>query len=531
MNAIKLLILGCWLSFPSWAQQGRYMVFFTDKTGTPYQVDQPKDFLSAKAISRREGQNIAITEEDLPVNPDYVRGLSNEGVQVLFASRWVNGALVQMDDADIPAVEGLTYVSTLKFVGAPTSFSSGRKKNRGARTKSVANQQQNKMLGIDALHAMDIRGEGITIAVFDGGFTGGDNPSRFGHIFENNRLRMAVNIAYKGQSIYQYTDHGTRVWSVMAGFDPNFEGAAHNADYMLFVTEEVPTEYRVEEYNWLIAAEIADSAGVDIINTSLGYTNAYDDPFMDYEYADMDGQSTVITKAANLAAAKGILIVCSVGNEGSIPWRFVNAPADSPNVMAVGSVNSNLSKSSFSSFGPTFDGRTKPEVAALGSGTIVISGSGSTVSASGTSFSTPLISGLSALVWQANPELTNLELIDLIKSMGSNTNTPDNEIGHGIPNYNRLILGVENELKENDFKVYPNPVNDDILFIEAINPVNTILSVSLFDQSGREIMKVNGNALAKSQRLSMNLGAFVNGNYFVVVDTGEKSFQYRIIKP
>jgi serine protease AprX len=447
----------------------RYMVFFKDKDGSPYSVSQPLEFLSQRALDRRAHHNVSVTEQDFPVNAEYVQGLKDiEGVDVFFTTRWFNGALVQMDPNGVQANERLDAVLALGFVDrvefiAPNAVLTHTQQTvdipetfTAPAATSLSSATQVNMLGAQYLHAEGFRGEGMLIGVFDGGFTGVNLRQVFAHLHTNNRMLGIKDFVKNTGNPYQYDAHGTSALSCIAAKNGSlFTGTAPEAHFLLAVTEEVATEYRVEEYNWLLAAEWADSVGVDVINTSLGYSD-FDNSSMNYSTSDMDGLTAVITIASELAAARGILVVNSAGNSGGSSWNIITAPADGPNVLAVGAVNSTGTKASFSSFGPTADGRIKPDVSAMGVSTVVVGSSGSFGTANGTSFSSPLMAGFAAIVWQANPELTNVQVMELIKSWGHLAANPNNSLGYGIPTYTSDVVLGENE-RTVTWSVFPNP--------------------------------------------------------------------------
>ncbi|MEQ8928161.1 MAG: S8/S53 family peptidase, partial [Fulvivirga sp.] len=490
----------------------------------PYSISQPEEFLSAKAIARRTNQNIAITVQDLPVNASYITELKNLGAEVYYKSKWMNAVLVQTTDAIISDIENLSFVSGSELVANNTRLKQGSRisfTEDDEGTEAAENGFQNNLLGIDQLHEDGLYGEGILMAFMDSGFTGVDTQSAFSGM----QIAMALNLVENDDNIYQYQEHGTRVLSTVAAHIPDeFQGVAPNATYFLFVTEDLPTEYRIEEYNFLFAAEMADSAGVDIINTSLGYNNFFTLSSMDYLYEEMDGATTVITRAAELAFERGILVVTSVGNEGNNPdWLYLTAPADGPNVLSVGSIRQDGIKSGFSSIGPNAAGQTKPEVMALGSGAVVVNSSGTVTSASGTSFSSPQIAGYAALLWQQYPDLTNKELFDLIISSGNRFKSPNNEYGYGVPNYNKLITSTENDLLETT--IFPNPFND-MVTIASLDQAGLI---TVFDQMGRLVY--TGKSSNHNNELMINTEMWQPGLYiFKVIYSNNRQEKLKLVK-
>ena len=315
----------------SWAQVNRYMVFFTDKTGSPYSTTQPDKFLSQRAIDRRMRQGISVVEADIPVSPGYVQGLRGTGASVFFTSRWMNGALIQCDASLISSIDVLPYVNSVELVAPNARLQgNGRKGNTldvNSPASTAQTEAQLQMIGLDDMQDAGYKGESFHIAIFDGGFQGVDTADPFQHLFDDGRVDLAASKDFvrNSASVFQFDDHGTQVFSVIAAYqEGNFTGGAYEARYQLYVTEDVSTEYRVEEYNWLFAAERADSAGVDIINSSLGYYD-FDNTSMNYPKSAMDGKTTIVTKAAQLAADRGIVVVCSAGNEGAKAWQIIAA--------------------------------------------------------------------------------------------------------------------------------------------------------------------------------------------------------------
>ena len=305
------------------------------------------------------------------------------------------------------------------------------------------------MLQGQRLHNIGLRGKGMTIAVLDGGF---QNVNVISAFTQANIVGTKDFVYPNSPFFYQETDHGTKVLSTMAANVPNvLIGTAPEARYWLLRCEDQQTEQPVEEDYWAMAAEFADSAGVDIISSSLGY-NDYDSVPDYYHQRDLDGQTALISRTASMLAKKGIILVNSAGNSGMGPWKKISFPADADDILTVGAVNMEKKNAPFSGVGPTQDGRVKPDVMALGSPASLISGRGSIVRDMGTSFSTPLVAGLVACLWQAMPEKTALEIIELVRQTGSNAKDPDNIFGYGIPNFWRayMIGKVNNNNNNND---------------------------------------------------------------------------------
>ncbi len=509
------------------AEGNRYMVFFSDKNGSEYSLDIPQAFLSERSLERRVKQNISISINDLPVSSDYLNTLKNlDGVNVFFTTKWMNGALVETEENILPTISNLPFVSSIEYV-APgvklsTAVNNGRKSKTGRQyetsTTEVESDAQNKFIGVDQMHQMEYKGQGILIAIFDSGFKFVDESPFFQHVFDNDMLLGYRDFLRNTNDVFQYDSHGSKVISCISAFAEGiYSGTAPESDLVLCVTEDVSSEYRIEEYNWLFAAEYADSLGADIINSSVGYSY-FGDETMDYTYEDLDGKTTVITRAATTAAAKGMLVVSSVGNEGNSSWTYLNAPADADSILSIGAVTYDGVKSNFSSYGPTSDGRIKPDISALGSWVRVVYESDISY-ANGTSFSTPMVAGLAAGFWQAFPELTNMEVIEYLKMTASQANEPDTLIGYGIPNFMRAYNQArinEGEI-EDKFVVFPNPVtNKRIIYLypENINDDNFV-SLAFFDLKGSQLSNKQIQLSGKNEMLEIDVSFLTPGTYIL----------------
>ena len=444
-----------------------------DKQGSPYSLEHPGRWLSHKAVERRKRQGIALDSTDLPVSAKYLRQIENSLSQrqpgekcskaewvIVGTSRWNNTVLVRSNDTTI-----LKHLATLDCITqsqcvwtSPDSIDRYVKHtyhetfNPWDSIKGVTygnGKDQLEMLQGQRLHNIGLRGKGMTIAVLDGGF---QNVNVIPAFMRGNIIGTKDFVYPNSPFFYQETDHGTKVLSAMAANIPNvLIGTAPEARYWLLRCEDQQTEQPVEEDYWAMAAEFADSAGVDIISSSLGY-NDYDSVPDYYHQRDLDGQTALISRTASMLAKKGIILVNSAGNSGMGPWKKISFPADANDILTVGAVNMVKKNAPFSGVGPTQDGRVKPDVMALGSPASLISGRGSIIRDMGTSFSTPLVAGLVACLWQALPEKTALEIIELVRQTGSNAKDPDNIFGYGIPNFWRayMIGKVNNNNNNND---------------------------------------------------------------------------------
>lgn len=529
-----LIILLLFLSGLANGQVNQYFVFFKDKSGTPYSLSSPEQFLSTRSVQRRIKQNISLTTEDLPVNPDYINQVKNAGATLYYSSRWWNGVLVEADVSVIAALNSFPFVSKIELIAPGKKNIGGRvratrqKKNTGA--DSPINQNQLTQIGIDEMHALGFRGEGMLMAIFDSGFIGVNTTAPFGHLFINNQIVQTFNFVNKSNDVYRNDDHGTEVFSVISAVSTGiYTGGVYNANFLLYLTEDITSEYRVEEYNWTIAAERADSAGVDVINSSLGY-NVFDDPAMDYSKNDLDGKTAVISKAARKAIEKGIVVVCSAGNEGGNSWKLVTPPADVDGILAVGSVNSLGALSSFSSMGPTSDDRIKPDVVAMGSATSVIKFNGTTGTASGTSLASPLVASLVAGVWQAWPDLSANEVINSIIKSSSQAVNPDYYKGYGIPHFLAVKNYLENLESDPYISIYPNPVSGNYLHVKLKEVINKPLYISIFDSQGKLVEEHSRYVMWVDNPFQYDVSNLLSGMYLIRVIVGNYSTTLKFVK-
>ena len=428
----------------------RYRVSLTDKQTTEFSLSRPEQFLSGKALERRERQGLYVDSTDLPVPAVYLRQLAAEGVKVVGTSRWNNTALVETDDTlRMARVEALPFVrQTIKVWTAPDSIPArdGQRKKKVKPVRQTykdyygAAQSQVSMLEADKLHQAGFRGKGMTIAVIDGGFLNVDTIP----LLRNVKIEGTYNFVHPGWDVYAEVEHGMSVLSCMGANSPyTLVGTAPEASFWLFCSEDSDCECLAEEDYWAQAVEYADSVGVDVVNTSLGYY-AFDDKIKDYRYRDLDGHTSLMSATASMAADKGMVVVCSAGNSGSQRWKKITPPADADNVLTVGSVDANRENSVFSSVGNTADGRIKPDVMARGGQAALIRSNGQVGAANGTSFSSPVLCGAVACLWQACPNLTAKELIELVRRAGDRYTCPDNIYGYGIPSVWKAYLNVKN---------------------------------------------------------------------------------------
>ncbi len=474
---LGILLLLATNSFPQQAAY-KFWVGFRDKDHNEYSLDDPGGFLSSASLERRERQGIPLSEEDLPVSQAYLDSLGDFPLRILYATKWMNAAVIQTGDSSLATkLEELPFVREVVCLwrASPNRKSSQDKWHDSLYSAGSATNNQLDMVQGQSLHQEGFRGRGLKIAVLDAGFAYADSIRAFDSLFRNGRILGTRSFVEPDSARFWRGNgsHGTKVLSVMGGLiEGVFTGSAPEAGYWLIETEDIRSEFRIEEANWLAGAELADSAGMDIINSSLGYSIHFTDTLQNYSYADMDGRTALVSRAARLAAEKGILVVASAGNAGraSDPWKYIGAPADAERVLAVGAVKADGIRADFSSRGPSFDGRIKPDVMAQGEAAAVIGTSGQVVYRNGTSFSSPLIAGLAACLWQMNPGIGNDSLMESIRTSASLYPWPDNLYGYGIPNFGvaRDILTHTDQVQTfQGMAIYPNPPTDKIYLLTA----------------------------------------------------------------
>ena len=413
----------------------KYRISLKDKAATDYSLQKPEMYLSKKSIERRKRQGLEIDSTDLPVCKKYVDAIRKKGVHVLVTGKWDNFVTVSCNDSMLIAeIAGLPFVRSTERVWRGVAKRASERDsliNKPLRTDSLYGPAitQIKMSHADRLHEACFKGQGMTIAVIDAGFHNVDKIEAM----KNINILGTRDFVNPEADIYAESSHGMSVLSCMAMNQPNVMiGTAPEASYWLLRSEDEYSENLVEQDYWAAAIEFADSVGVDLVNTSLGYYS-FDDPTKNYRYRDLNGHYALMSREAAKAADKGIVVVCSAGNSGSGSWKKITPPGDAENVITVGAVNKYGVLAPFSSVGNTADGRVKPDVVAVGLGSDVMGTDGNLRHANGTSFSSPIMCGMVACLWQACPELTAKEIIELVRRSGDRAVFPDNIYGYGIP--------------------------------------------------------------------------------------------------
>jgi len=510
-------------------------IYLLDKENVATAIANPITILTQKAIDRKAAHSVAIDSRDVPVNEAYITLLKNAtGITVLAKSKWFNAVHVRGTETNINNLSGAAYVDYIDFadnnlnVRIATSPKVDKFEVESSLTTFVYGNTLNQveMITVDDLHVDKYTGTGMTVAVLDAGFASVNTIGGFARLRNAGNLKGGYDFVNKTSDVYAYTgnSHGTKVLSTMAGYIENqFVGTAPDASYYLFRTEDSGSENPIEESNWVEAAERADSLGVDVINTSLGYID-FDNSNYDYSSSDLNGNTTYITKGANIAFDKGMLIVVSSGNSGA---SGLAAPADAAGVLTVGAVDGTGTYASFSSRGSATQPTIKPDVMARGSGSYVISASNTIVQNNGTSFSSPIMAGGVTCLWQALPNKTNAEIMQLVRESASQYATPDYLMGYGIPNLKLTLdtfLGTDTA-SQLEVKIFPNPVKN-IVYLDFPEHIEEVI-ISIYDVLGKQIV----TATINDRSQGLNLEYLPPGIYIAKLGRDhQNSSTFKIIK-
>ncbi|WP_162126289.1 S8 family serine peptidase [Flavobacterium phycosphaerae] len=526
-------------SLLSFSQEDAW-VYFTDKPNAQFYFDNPLEMLSQRALDRRANQNIELDNKDVPLHQPYVDAvIAVDGIVVKAKSKWFNALHVRGSIANIQSLTDLAFVDHIQFadksLNGTNRMANSKKKVLGKVNKNLdvnttfaygnsANQIQ--MLNAHLLHQQNFTGAGKIIAVLDAGFPNVDTATPFQRLHDNNLILGGYNFVDGDTNFYSRGAHGTMVLSTMGGYVPNqLVGTAPDAQYYLFITEDTAAENPVEESYWVEAAELADSLGVDVITTSLGYFQ-YDDPSYSYTYEDMNGNTSFISKGADIAFSRGMICVVSAGNSGAGPNPNIAVPADALNVLTVGAVKSDRTYAAFSSIGPSFDGRIKPDVMAQGESAVLSNMSGTIATGSGTSFSCPILAGAIASFWQAVPWATNAQITDFVKQSADGFSFPTYQYGYGIPDFQLALdtaLSVTDTAK-GQFLVYPNPAYDK-LFV-SFPADSDQANVSFYNALGQLVLQKS----IEYSNAAISLEALTSGIYFYKIKCNSLVQSGKIIK-
>ena len=513
-------------------------VYLTDKENVATSIANPISILTQNAIDRKATHNIPIDERDVPVNENYITQLKGQtGITVMAKSKWFNAVyVIGLETDDINALVDLDFVASIDFADKSLNVDSRLAMNNNKFEVEEALVDFNygnalnqvEMIGVDHLHISDYTGDGMVIAVLDAGFPNVNTMGAFQRLRDNGDLLGGYDFVSRNDDVFEFAgnEHGTRVLSDMAGFiQDEFVGTAPDASFYLFRTEDSSGEMPVEESYWVEAAERADSLGVHIINSSLGY-RFYDNVNYSYTPSDMDGNTAFITKGANIANEKGILVVNSAGNSGSSDWQIVGAPADASGVFSIGAVDFEGNYAAFSSQGNTTQPTQKPDVVARGAAAAVVNSSNEIINNNGTSFSSPILAGGIASLWQALPNASNEEIKQYVRMSASQFNTPDFLLGFGIPNF-ELALEIGLSISEEEFvrfNVYPNPVTNllNIQIPSSTEPTN----LKIYNVLGKLIL----NRDITQSETKLDVSSMASGIYILSFESNKGSKTFKLIK-
>lgn len=528
------------LTAVSFAQEDAW-VYFNNKPNAQYYLDNPLAMLSQRALDRRTNQNIAINIQDVPIHQSYVDQIEAiPAIEVKAKSKWMNAIHVRGSLEVINGLAEIEFVHHIEYANKSLNISgrnqaSAQNNSSNSINKVLETQidfaygnsgNQAQMLNLHQLHQQNFTGSGKIIAVMDAGFPGVDTANPFQRLRDNNLILGGYNFVGQSNEFYTSNSHGTLVLSTMGGYVENqLIGTAPDAQYYLFITEDAASENPLEESYWVEAAEMADYLGADIINTSLGYFQ-YDNPNYNYTYANMDGATSFISRGTNIAFSKGMICVSSAGNSGSGPNPYVAVPADALHGFAVGAVKADETYATFSSIGPTFDQRIKPDVMAQGQGAVVSSVTGTIGVANGTSFSGPIMAGAIASFWQAIPWATNQQVLDFIRQSADRYANPTSQFGYGIPDFQTALnlaqLSV-NDATLGRFLVYPNPVAEN-LKVSFPNHFDSA-TISIFNNLGQLVLAQNIQS-----GFDIDLESFSSGIYLYTIKSRDFVQTGKLIK-
>lgn len=526
----------------------KYWVKFKNKKGTPYSIGNPSAYLSVKSIVRRATHGIGIDSTDLPVTPSYVSQVDAvPGVTVLYRSKWINGIAISVTNTvALSTINTFTFVQTTAAVERYKVTIPEIEKNyidKNAQSQKTANPlaynygnsfNQATMIGADCMHNAGFRGQGITIAVLDAGFLNVHIDNIFDSLFMQNRLIGTRDFVTGDTMVFEDHSHGAMCLSTMAGIGTGSNtiiGTAPKANYWLLRTEDVGSETPSEEYNWIRGIEFADSVGADISTTSLGYTT-FDNSSQSHTYSQLNGKTSPMSIASTMASRKGIIVLSAAGNEGGSSWNFISVPADADSIITVGAVDGSYNKAGFSSFGPTSDGRIKPDLCSQGAAAWVCNTG--CFPGNGTSFATPILAGGVACLLQSKPFANPMQIINALKASATNSAVPNNNIGWGVPKLCAAkagtLLTVSGDIKvyESNVQVYPNPFNNT-LNISFNGIASTNADFVITDIIGKVVFTSKITNTSQTNSFS-EFESLKPGVYFINISTGQSSSIMKIVK-
>lgn len=521
----------------SFAQTSLVFVFFKDKPNKAAFYANPLSELSQKSLNRRTSLGIPLNDQDAPIEQTYINNIQSLGFTVTDYSKWLNGVAVNATTAQITTLQAQNYVLSVESFarnssgGTKISHSSKWENPENPHSKNLttfnygSGSAQIDQINLRPLHLAGYTGTGVTIAVIDAGFPNVDTGSAYSRLWTNGHIKGGYDFVAKSTDIYNplLNTHGTAVLGAIGGYiQDTFVGSAPDADFYLYRSENAAVEIPEEELYWIEAAEEADRKGVDIITTSLGYST-FDDPKYNYTYAQMNGTTSFIARAAEIAVNKGIFTIIAAGNSGVQPWHYIVTPADNAKVFTIGSVDSAGTSSAFSSFGPNAAGVTKPDAVARGTGATSVSNtSNTTISVNGTSIATPIAAGGVACLLQAFPAMNRDLMRNRLRQTASLYPNHTDQMGFGILNFGTLynnVLSTSDLVKKNKVGIFPNPVKR----ILNVASENEVLSLEVYDNLGRLIIKV-------SNQQSVKVEDFPKGVYYLKIQTEDKVYYEKFIK-
>lgn len=541
MKAIIQFIIALLIILPgtSFSQpEQKYFIAFKDKANSLFSINRPSEFLSTAAIERRIKAGISITEEDLPVNQNYIDSVLSTGAVFMYSSKWLNGIMVQVSDSlMLNRIDSFSFVLKKNAVGKRESSNKLYLNSLHSLQLDYGfAKEQIAMANGEYLHERGFLGDGMKIAILDLGFLNFNRLPNYQTLYWSNQVLATHDFVNGGDSVYNSGTHGSMVASTIIGQQPGeFIGTAPNANLVLLRTENEFKEEVLEEYNWVAGAEYADAIGCDLLNSSLGYYT-FDNPAQNHSYADLNGETCIATIGANKAASKGMLLCISAGNEGNDTWHYIGTPADAKGVLTVGAVQSNREAASFSSYGPSADGRIKPEVSILGKDAAIINTSGTIKKGSGTSFASPILCGLAACLWQKHPEKTAMQIREAIIQSSSLFMQPENQRGYGIPNFGiaDALLSDYKLLYDstNQMLLFPNPCNDFTrLIIKSDYPQE--IHLKAFNMAGQIVFTKTINTNEGKSYFTTEIpeiDALTTGVYFMYADANAKTEKIKFVR-
>ncbi|WP_326983029.1 S8 family peptidase [Chryseobacterium sp. MYb264] len=533
---MKKLLLFCLLAgySTSFAQTQLVFVYFNDKPNKAAFYANPLSELSQKSLNRRSALGISLNDQDAPIEQSYIQNIQNLGFTVTDYSKWLNGVAVNANPNQIITLQSQPYVQSVEsFAKNSNTGTKIAHHNKWQETSNTNKTQtlfdygngsaQIDQINLRPLHLAGYTGTGVSIAVIDAGFPTVNTGSAFARIRNNNQIKGGYDFVAKSTDIYNPSllDHGTVVLGAIGGYIENsFVGSAPDADFYLYRSENAAVEIPEEELYWIEAAEEADRKGVDVINTSLGYTT-FDDSRYDYTYSDMNGTKSFIARAAEIAVNKGIFVLVAAGNSGAQPWHYINTPADNMKVFSIGSVDSSGNSSNFSSFGPNSLGVIKPDGSVRGSAAATVNNN-SQASVSGTSIASPIATGGVACLIQAFSSMNRDQMRNRLHETSSLYPNHTDQMGYGILNFGNFynaVLNTSELVKKDKLTLFPNPVKNML----NIASEGDIISLEIYDNLGRLVKK------SKNEK-SIKVDYFQNGVYYLKVQTKDKVYYEKFIK-